>query len=148
VKSTRITEYSKIHVLYTDYQNVTRLKQSQYLSRTKKLKSTFLLSFYKTICFWCYICIVNKLKKSKMKKLVIVMAAVLISGAAFAEKKCCKKGAGAKACCKKEASASASATPATTATAGAPAKSCGAAKACCKKDHAASAAATPVPSKK
>jgi hypothetical protein len=88
-----------------------------------------------------------------MKKLSFVLAALLITGVAFGEKKCAKKG---KACCKKEATAEASAaTPANTVTlnSAAPApmaagKACckksASAKACCKKEAKAEAVAAPV----
>jgi hypothetical protein len=91
-----------------------------------------------------------------MKKLSIVLAALLITGVAFGEKKCSKKGAAGKACCKKEAKAEANAqTPANTVTlnSAAPApmaagKACckktTAAKACCKKDAKVEAVAAPV----
>lgn len=79
-----------------------------------------------------------------MKRLSFVLAALLITGVAFADKKCCKKGTEGKACCKKEASASTSAAGATVVTTvaspNAPAKACckksTAGKACCKKEGA------------
>ncbi len=81
-----------------------------------------------------------------MKKITILVAALLIGGVAIAEKKCCKKGAEAKgkACCKKEAKAVAVADasvdgPAITVTnanGGVSAASAAPAKACCKKGTA------------
>jgi hypothetical protein len=91
----------------------------------------------------------KQFKFKKMKKLSFVLAALLITGIAFADKKCCKKSAAGKACCKKEAAATATAavdaapgviTPvAATAT-----KSCcKKAGASCAKKETATAAATP-----
>jgi hypothetical protein len=92
------------------------------------------------------------LKIKDMKKITIVLAALLITGVAIAEKNCKKNGAG-KACCKKEAKATcgASATAATTAAAiaNAPKACCkkGTAGAC-KKDEAKAQATAPAPAVK
>jgi hypothetical protein len=78
---------------------------------------------------------------NNMKKLSFVLAALLITGVAFGEKKCSKKGTAGKACCKKEAKAEASAeTPATTVTLNsAAAAPVAAGKGCCKKSTATKA---------
>ncbi|MCX8471323.1 MAG: hypothetical protein ORN55_06040 [Chitinophagaceae bacterium] len=87
--------------------------------------------------------------KKNMKKLSFVLAALLITGVAFGEKKCCKKGKAGKACCKKEASANVdggNAANTVTLSSAAPAapKACckkggEATKACCKKGEAGKA---------
>lgn len=93
----------------------------------------------------------NKQKKEvkkNMKKLSFVLAALLITGVAFGEKKCCKKGKAGKACCKKEASANvdggnAANTVTLSSAASAPKACCKkggeATKACCKKGEAGKA---------
>ena len=86
--------------------------------------------------------------KKNMKKLSFVLEALLITGVAFGEKKCCKKGKAGKACCKKEASANVdggNAANTVTLSSAAPApKACckkggEATKACCKKGEAGKA---------
>jgi hypothetical protein len=101
--------------------------------------------------------IIIKIKKT-MKKLTFVLAALLVTGVAFAEKKCSKKDG--KSCCKSKASTStcgasstAAATTAAYSTAAAAPAAAGkacckkdgatAGKACCKKDAAATTAAAP-----
>jgi hypothetical protein len=88
-----------------------------------------------------------------MKKLSFVLAALLITGVAFGEKKCSKKG---KACCKKEVKGEASsetlantvtlnsAAPAPMAAGKACCKKSTSAKACCKKEAKVEAVAQPV----
>ena len=71
--------------------------------------------------------------KKNMKKLSFVLAALLITGVAFGEKKCCKKGKAGKACCKKEASADANVGGGNAANTVTLSDVASAPKACCKK---------------
>lgn len=86
-----------------------------------------------------------------MKKLSFVLAALLVTGVAFADKNC-KKGAAGKACCKKEASSggkacckkdgatasTSDAKPVAVVNGGTPAPAAASAKACCKKSASCS----------